>query len=154
QSLLLAELRLPPQPTVLVVEDVHWADEATVDVITVLGRRVESLPALLVLSFRAGEVPPAHPLQASLGATRSVASVFLELEPLSAGAVASLAGDGDAADVYALTGGNPFYVTELLGAPPDTELPPSVATVVLGRASRLDPEARRLVELVAMVPTR
>ena len=65
QRLLIAELELPPQPTVLVLEDVHWADDATLDSITVLGRRIGSLPALLVLTFRAGEVPPGHPLHAA-----------------------------------------------------------------------------------------
>ena len=71
QTLLLAELELPPRPTVLVLEDVHWADDATFDSITVLGRRIGSLPALLVLTFRAGEVPPGHPLHATVGAIRA-----------------------------------------------------------------------------------
>ena len=115
QSLLIAELELPPQPTVLVLEDVHWADDATLDSITVLGRRVASLPALLVLTFRGGEAPPAHPLRAALGAIRAGDSMFLELAPLSEQAVASLAGD-ETDDVYAATGGNPFYVTEMIGS--------------------------------------
>ena len=45
QSLLIEELELPPSPTVLVLEDVHWADDATLDSITVLGRRIGTLPA-------------------------------------------------------------------------------------------------------------
>src|SRR6266536_349865 len=57
-GLLVEELELPPRPTVLVLEDVHWADDATLDAITVLGRRIAAVPALLVLTFRAGEVPP------------------------------------------------------------------------------------------------
>ena len=118
QALLLAELALPPRPTVLVLEDVHWADDATLDSITVLGRRIGQLPALLVLTFRAGEAPPGHPLLAALGAIRADSSTLLELEPLSAGAVAALAGDG-ADEVYAATGGNPFYVTELLASRTD-----------------------------------
>src|SRR4051812_34714457 len=65
QSLLIAELELPPSPTVLVFEDVHWADDATLDLITVLGRRVRSLPALVVLTYRSGEVPSGHPLHAA-----------------------------------------------------------------------------------------
>jgi DNA-binding CsgD family transcriptional regulator len=153
QTLLVAELALPPHPTVLVLEDVHWADEATLDSITVLGRRIGSLPALLVLTFRAGEAPPGSSLRAALGATRADDSVFLELEPLSERAVASLAGDAAVA-VYAATGGNPFYVTELLASRPAAELPPSVANAVLGRAARLDETARHLVELVSVVPSR
>jgi predicted ATPase/DNA-binding CsgD family transcriptional regulator len=153
QALLLAELERPPRPTVLVLEDVHWADDATCDSVTVLGRRIGSLPALLVLTFRAGELAHGHPLHAALGAIRPEDSVVVELEPLSAGAVASLAGDGTD-DVYALTRGNPFYVTELLAARGDEALPPSVATAVRARAARLDRDARRLVELVSVVPGR
>ncbi|MFL5925753.1 MAG: ATP-binding protein [Gaiellaceae bacterium] len=153
QRLLLQELELAPRPTVLVLEDVHWADDATLDAVTVLGRRIGSLPALVVLVFRAGEVPPAHPLRSAVGAVRPGEAVFVELEPLSEAAVAALA-PGDARDVYAATGGNPFYVTELLASRTAVELPPSVANAVLGRASRLDESSRRLVELVSIVPGR
>ena len=153
QDLLIAELERPPRPTVLVLEDVHWADDATLDSITVLGRRIGSLPALLVMTFRGGEVPPGHPLRAVLGAIGSDEAVLLELLPLSRKAVASLAGgDGDA--LYAATGGNPFYVSELLASGDTTELPPSVANAVVARVSRLGDEARRLVELVSVVPNR
>ena len=151
QSLLIAELELPPRPTVLVVEDVHWADDATLDSITVLGRRIGSLPAIVVLTFRSGEAAP--PLRAAVGAIRAEDSVYVELAPLSAGAVASLAGEG-ADDVYAATGGNPFYVTELLASERTTDLPPSITNAVLGRVSRLDVHARRLMELVSVVPSR
>ncbi|MGE5689290.1 MAG: ATP-binding protein, partial [Pseudomonadota bacterium] len=153
QELLIAELERPPRPTVLVLEDVHWADEATFDTITVVGRRIAALPALLVLTIRSGEAPPGHPLHATLGAIRADDSVVLELAPLSEHAVAALAGD-DAERVYAATGGNPFYVTELLAARTAEELPPTIANAVVGRASRLDAVSRRLVELVSVVPTR
>jgi DNA-binding CsgD family transcriptional regulator/tetratricopeptide (TPR) repeat protein len=153
QSLLLAELEQPPRPTVLVLEDVHWADDATCDAITVIGRRIASLPALLVLTFRAGEAPPGHPLHAAIGAIRADDTFVLELAPLSEGAVASLAGD-DARGLFAATGGNPFYVTELLAWGPEEQLPPSVANAVLGRAARLDPDSQELLQLVSVVPTR
>jgi DNA-binding CsgD family transcriptional regulator/tetratricopeptide (TPR) repeat protein len=153
QSLLIAELELAPRPTVLVLEDVHWADDATLDSIAVLGRRIGSLPVLLVLTFRGGEVSPAHPLRAALAAIGAGDLVFLELAPLSHHAVASLAG-ADTEGVYAATGGNPFYVTELLASRPDADLPPSVANAVLGRASRLDDDSWRLVQLVSVVPNR
>ncbi|HJU46836.1 MAG TPA: AAA family ATPase, partial [Gaiellaceae bacterium] len=152
-TLLLAELERPPAPTVLVLEDVHWADHATLDAITVLGRRIGSLPALLVLTFRTGEVAPGHPLHAALGAVRAANATFVELEPLSDRAVAALAG-ADGEEIYAQTRGNPFYVTELLASPSDGVLPPSVATAVRGRMSRLDDDARGLIELVSVVPNR
>jgi predicted ATPase/DNA-binding CsgD family transcriptional regulator len=152
QALVLAELDLPPEPTVLVLEDVHWADDATLDLITVLGRRIASRPALLVLTFRTGEAPPGHPLHAVLGGIPADVSETIELAPLSPGAVASLAEAGGD-ELYATTRGNPFYVTELL-AWDSPKLPPSVANAVLGRAARLDDAGRRLVELVSVVPTR
>ena len=152
-QLLLAELALPPQPTVLVLEDVHWADEATLDVITVLARRIHSLPVLLVLTCRDGEAPRGHPVHAAVSATRPGESILLPLAPLSEDAVASLSGDG-AAGVFTATRGNPFYVTELLASRTADDLPPSIANAVRGRVSRLAEEERHLVELVSVVPNR
>jgi DNA-binding CsgD family transcriptional regulator/tetratricopeptide (TPR) repeat protein len=153
QTLLMGELELPPSPTVLVIEDVHWADDATLDSITVLGRRIVAMPALVVLTFRGGEVPPGHRLHATIGSVPADTAVVIELPPLSQNAVLSLAGV-DAASVYAATGGNPFYVSEMLASRTTSDLPPSVANAVLGRASRLEESARRLVELVSIVPGR
>lgn len=150
--LLLEELNLPPRPTVMVLEDVHWADEATVDAITVIGRRIAQVPALLVVTLRHGELDPGHPIHAALDDISAETSLYIQLAPLSRTAVANLAGD-DTDRVYAATGGNPFYVTEMLATLP-AELPQSVANAVLGRSSRLDESSRRLVELVSMVPSR
>jgi DNA-binding CsgD family transcriptional regulator/tetratricopeptide (TPR) repeat protein len=153
QDLLVAELERRPQPTVLMLEDVHWADDATLDAIMMLGRRIAALPAVLIATYRAGEAPPGHPLHAALGVVPPESSVALELLPLSPAAVAELAGeDGD--ELYAVTGGNPFYVTELLASREAHDLPPSVATAILARVSRLGADARRLVELVSVVPNR
>src|SRR3954447_18690506 len=79
QSLLVAELERRPRPVVLALEDVHWADEATLDAITVLGRRVGSLPALLVLTYRTGEAPPGHRLYATVGAIGAGGAALVEL---------------------------------------------------------------------------
>lgn len=146
--LLLAELAVP-EPAVLVIEDIHWADEATLDVVTLLARRISSLPVLLVLTCRDGEAPPGHPVHAVVSAVSTV----LELEPLSADAVASLSGEG-ADDLYAATGGNPFYVTELLASRTADEPPRSIVNAVRGRVARVSDDARRLVELVSVVPNR
>ncbi len=153
QDLLLAELESPPRPTVLVLEDVHWADHATLDALTLLGRRIGTLPAQLVATYRAGEAPPGHPLHAALGAIRPEDMVLLELPPLSRDAVTALAG-GQADELYATTGGNPFYVTELLASRDGPQPPPSIANAVVARVSRLDVASRRLVELVSVVPNR
>jgi DNA-binding CsgD family transcriptional regulator/tetratricopeptide (TPR) repeat protein len=153
QDLLIAELEQPPHPAVLVLEDVHWADHATLDSVTVIGRRIGTLPALLVVTYRGGEAPPGHPLHAALGAVRPDDVLLLELLPLSREAVAALAGEA-ADELYAATRGNPFYVTELLASREGTDPPPSVASAVSARVARLDGPARRLVELVSAVPNR
>lgn len=151
-SLLIDELNRSPSPTVLVIDDAHWADDATLDAVTFIGRRIAALPAMLVLTFRTGEDAAAGPLHAALAAVRSSMPLYLELTPLSHQAVASLAGDRSN-EVYSATGGNPFFVSELLTTVPDA-VPPSVTHAVVGRAARLSDEARYLVDLVSVVPTR
>lgn len=151
-ALLLDELAARPSPVVMVIEDVHWADQATIDAITVIGRRIGRVPAALVLTYRSGELGPGHPLPAALDSVRAGISLFLELSPLSRAAVASLAGD-DAEAIYAASGGNPFYVTEL-AAGSAADLPPTVASAVRGRVARLGGDARRLLELVSIAPSR
>jgi len=151
-ALLLDELAARPSPVVMVIEDVHWADQATIDAITVIGRRISRIPAALVLTYRSGELGPGHPLPAALESMRAGISLLLQLAPLSPAAVAALAGD-DAEAVYAATGGNPFYVTELAAGRP-SKLPPTVASAVRGRVARLGDDARRLAELVSISPSR
>jgi hypothetical protein len=75
------------------------------------------------------------------------------MAPLSAAAVAELAG-GPADDLHALTGGNPFYVTELLAAGAGGETPATVRDAVLARVARLDPQARRLLDAAAVLRPR
>ena len=142
-------------PALLVVEDLHWADEATLDVVRLLGRRIESLALLVVLSYRDEHVDRGHPLRIVLGDLPPAGTVRLALAPLSAGAIATLAGD-ETVDVDALarrTGGNPFFVTEVLAAR-GAELPATVRDAVLGRAARLSAPARRILDAVSIFPPR
>ncbi|MGH3811964.1 MAG: ATP-binding protein [Pseudonocardiaceae bacterium] len=142
-------------PTVVVVEDVHWADDATLDVLRYLARRLDGLRAVLVLTFRDVEVDAAHPLQRLLGAFAGAPVHRLPLLPLSAAAVGALCAgtDRDGAAVYGLTGGNPFYVTEALAAPPDA-VPPTITDTVLARLCRLNPDCRSALEQLSVAPTR
>ena len=143
-------------PTVLVVEDIHWADDATLDVIRLTGRRAEAVPALIVASYRDDELDRARGLRIVVGELATALSTRrLRLDPLSPEAVARLAAPygADPAELYARTGGNPFFVTEALAAGNET-IPPTVRDAVLARASRLGPDARRLLEAVAIVPSR
>jgi predicted ATPase len=110
---------LARRPAVVVLEDVHWADEASLDALRILGRRVDEVGALVIASYRDDELAPGHPFRrvlAELARVRTVRSV--RLEGLSQGAVELLAQRHgvDASDLYRLTGGNPFFVTETLAA--------------------------------------
>ncbi|HST24796.1 MAG TPA: LuxR C-terminal-related transcriptional regulator [Gaiellaceae bacterium] len=143
--------------TVLVIEDVHWADEATLDVVRLLGRRADGVPALVVASYRDTELGRSHPLRQVLGELASDgAAVRLQLEPLSLDSVAQLAEPfgSDASELYAKSGGNPFFVTEALAGGGKAEIPPTVRDAVLARVTRLSRDARTLLEAVAVVPQR
>ena len=152
---LVRELR-DGKPTILVLEDVHWADEATLDVLRLLGRRVEGVPVVLVATYRDDELDLAHPLRITLGELATGAAVErLRIEPLSPQAVGKLAeAHGfDSEELYRKTGGNPFFVTEVL-ASGETEVPPTVRDAVIARAARLTPEARSLLEAAAVATPR
>jgi DNA-binding CsgD family transcriptional regulator len=142
------------RPTVCVVEDAHWADEATLDLLTYLGRRIASVPALLVVTFRDDELAPDHPLRRAAAGVSPGRAARVELAPLSREAVGELAGDGGDADaLHAATGGNPFFVTEAIGAGLG-RTPPTVRDAVLARAARLSPPARSALEMMSVVPGR
>ena len=140
-------------PSILVLEDVHWADDATLDVLRLVGRRVASLSAALLVSYRQTELGRFHPLRQVLGEFGSGASsVRLTLAPLSPEAVAHLAEPHgvDGAALHERTGGNPFFVTEVLAA--GEVIPETVRDAVLARAARLTPAARALLDAVAIAP--
>jgi len=149
------------QRRVWVIEDAHWADGATLDLVRFLARRIDSLPLLLLVSYRDDELGAQHPLAVALGdVARAAALTRIGLEPLSRQAVAALAaGTGVNADqLYQLTGGNPFYVTEVLAAGVaafgrDT-LPRSISEAVRGRLGRLSQPARETAEAVAVCGPR
>lgn len=154
-SALLEELQKRPVPTIVVFEDVHWADEATLDLIKFLGRRIPHLPVLFLLTYRDPELSLDHALQAVWGDLPSTAVVRLPLPPLSEHAVISLAQQArrDAKELYATTRGNPFFVTEVL-ASDAPGVPLTVRDAVIARIARLSAEARTLLELVSVIPAR
>jgi DNA-binding CsgD family transcriptional regulator/tetratricopeptide (TPR) repeat protein len=148
---LIAELRARA-PTVLVLEDVHWADEATLDVIALLAARVGSVPALVLATYRDDELDRNEQLRFVLGEPiRGTAR--LKLAPLSRAAVLELAEPHgvDGEELYRRTDGNPFFVVEALAAAGEP-IPETVRDAVLARAARLSRPARRLLEAVAIVP--
>ncbi len=147
-------LRARP-PDIVVLEDLHWADEATLDVLRLLARRIEALPALVLVTYRDDELDPRHPLRIVLGELPSGSAARLALPPLSAQGVAELAGSigVDPAELHRRTAGNPFYVTEVLAAA-DAGIPETVRDAVLARAARLDDRERALLDAVAIAPMR
>ncbi len=152
---LLDELDRRGRPQVVVVEDAHWADEATLDLLVFLGRRMDRTRALLVVTYRDDELAPGHPLLAVPGSLPPGTLHRLKLGPLSEEAVAELgrrAGRGTAG-LHALTGGNPLLVTEVLAAA-DAGVPPTIRDLVLARLAGLPAAAQEVVRLVAVVPTR
>ncbi len=141
---------------VLVLEDVHWADGASLDVLRVLGRRVEGSDALVVATYRDDEVTGDHPLRVVLGELASAPGVVRVTVPrLSREAVRELASPlgADADAIHRLTLGNAFFVTEVLAAG-GGELPETVRDAVLARVALLDEAARRLIEAIAVIPLR
>jgi DNA-binding CsgD family transcriptional regulator len=150
---LLHELR-DRRATIVVLEDLHWADEATLDVFGILAGRVRSVPALVLCTYRDDELDRNHPLRLVLGglATRD-AITRMGLAPLSAEAVAVLAASTsvDAAELHRTTGGNPFYVTEVL-AGGAADIPSTVRDAVHARVARLGAEARELLDAAAVLP--
>ncbi len=143
------------RPVVAVFEDVHWADDATLDLLKFLGRRIDRVPCVLILSWRDDEVSAAHPLRRLLGELPASLVTRLALEPLSAGAVDGLARAAmrSAAGLHALTRGNPLFVSELLRHGADG-VPLGVQDLVLARFARLGAAAQAVVRLASTVPTR
>jgi DNA-binding CsgD family transcriptional regulator len=150
----------PRRPVIAVIEDVHWADEATLDLLIFIGRRVADTGAVIVVTYRDEEIGPDHPLRPVLGRLATLPAVDrLRLPRLTEPAVATLAADhpADAAQVYRVTGGNPFFVTEILAAGTGAgagTVPETVSDAVLARAAQLPPPARAALDAAAAVPDR
>lgn len=142
-------------PTIVVIEDAHWADEATLDLLKFVGRRIHRFPSMLLVTYRDDEVGADHPLRFVLGDLPHKTAKRLHLPPLSEAAVSALAQragrQGDA--LFSATGGNPFFVTEVL-ANQGQPVPATVRDAVLSRVARLSPAARSALELVSIVPAR
>jgi len=149
---LLLEVSGPGVLDVVVIEDIHWADEATLDLLRYLSRRLREAAVLLIATYRDDGLAAGDPLRVTLGdlgsqrCTRRVGLV-----PLSADAVRQLAGGSGppAAELYRLTGGNPFYVTEVLCAGME-QVPPSARDAVLARAAQLSDDAREVLDVAAL----
>jgi DNA-binding CsgD family transcriptional regulator len=149
---------LAAEPALLALEDLHWADEATLQLLRYLGRRVNGLPLLVVGTFRDDASAPGSPLAVLLGDLATASGVTrMALRPLSPQAVQRLVEEAgsplDAAALHRSTDGNPFFVTEVLAAG-GSQLPVTVRDAVLARTSRLSPPAREVLAAAAVVGPR
>ncbi|HEU0133130.1 MAG TPA: LuxR C-terminal-related transcriptional regulator [Mycobacteriales bacterium] len=150
----LAALRETPR--VVVFEDVHWTDEATLDLLRFLGRRLGDVPVLLVATYRDDEVTATHPLRLVLGDLAGAAAVRrLHVPLLSRDAVDAIAATHglDGETLYRATGGNPFFVSEVVAAG-SAEIPETVRDAVLARVGRLPANARAVADAASLVPYR
>ena len=168
------------RPLVLLLEDLHWADPASLDLLRALARALPTLPLLLLATYRADELSPAHPLTRLLPAlVREAPVARLDLRPLRAADVTTLVAeryrlpDADTTRLAAYTHGraegNPLFVGELLrtleeegtlqqtsagwtlGFLAHVRVPPLLRQIIEGRAARLDGESQRLLAIAAVI---
>jgi DNA-binding CsgD family transcriptional regulator len=152
----LFEQLLPPHPLSLVIlEDLHWADEATLDCVRFLGRRIQRTRCLLLATYRDDELAATHPLRGALGQLTGQHCARIHVPPLSLRAVEQLTRGThrNANHVYEVTAGNPFFVRELLSAPAGA-IPETVRDTVLARLMLCSPAARALAATVSLLPGR
>ncbi len=164
---------LPPASCLLFLDDLHWADPSTLDLLYYLARAEPAVPLGLIGTYRPEEMPPGHPLtRLRQSLSRDGRVQWLHLTPLSAAAVTELAcglvGRQDAAALgdwlYRESEGNPFILTEIVYAlqeldalhrlPAVAPLPASVQDVILQRVERLSLPAQQLLGLAAVIGRR
>ncbi len=143
---------------ILVFEDVHWADHATLDLLKFLGRRISFLNCLIIISFRSDEILNNQALKQVLAALPAQKLERIELQPLSHDSVTKLAHekgiDQNLDTLYRTTGGNPFFVTELLATKKISQLnvPASVRDAISARLNSLDKSEQELLETISLIP--
>jgi DNA-binding CsgD family transcriptional regulator len=154
---LMAELQADSElATLLVIEDAHWADEATLDLLHFLARRVERTRALVLVTYRDDALGRDHPFVVLLGDLAGQSGVHrIALPPLSQAGVAVLAGQRltEVEELHRITGGNPFFVTEVL-ATSGTEIPATVRAAVLARRARLSASGQAAIDALAVIGSR
>ena len=155
-SALLDELRSGDRPTLLVVEDLHWADEATIDLIKFLSRRISETKVLVIATYREDEIGTRHPLRMLLGdLSGSKTAIRIELSRLTMDAVRVLIAGRplDPKLLHRRTSGNPFFIAEVLSSA-GQGIPKTVRDAVLARAAKLGPAGRNVLEAAAVIGSR
>lgn len=153
-SSIFRELSKQKQTTIIVFEDVHWADEATLDFVKFLGRRISQLSCLFILTYRDNEIYPGHPLRNVLGQLPVHSLTRLTLTPLTRPAVEKLAAERgySGEDVYSISGGNPFYVNEILAGYSEG-VPDNIKDSILSVYNQQTEKTKRVWEILSVLPT-
>lgn len=148
------ELTNQQQPVVMIFEDIHWADEATLDFIKFFIRRITQTSCFFLLTYRDNEIHSRHLLRNIFGELAAGSFTRLQLLPLSGEAVTKLATDKgySGEDVYSISGGNPFYVNEIL-ASYSPGIPENIKDSILAVHNRQDEKTRYIWDVLSMLPT-
>jgi DNA-binding CsgD family transcriptional regulator/tetratricopeptide (TPR) repeat protein len=148
------ELNNQKGPILIIFEDIHWADEATLDFIKFLARRISLVRCLFILTYRDNEIHSRHPLRTVLGQLNPASFSRIQLPPLTLEAVDKLAREKgfNGENVYSISGGNPFYVNEIL-AGYSTGVPDNIKDSILSVYNRLDENTKHIWELLSAMPT-
>ena len=151
------------QPLVVVVEDVHWADESTGDLLLYVATAVRAAPVVVVATRRPPGRDGTSGLAVALGElVRSGRAIDLQLGPLEDAETGELIGQLIGAEpsrgmfdrVTARAEGNPFFVEELVAAGGGDDLPTTIGDLILQRVARTDPQTRQLLRIAAVVGRR
>jgi len=141
------------EKTLIVFEDIHWADEATLDFIKFFIRRITQLPCLFILTYRDDEINIQHPLRTVLGQLPADSFTRLKLTALSKSAVEKLALEKGykGEDVYSISGGNPFYVNEIL-ASYSPGVPDNIKDSILSVYDRQEEGTKNAWQMCSVIP--
>jgi DNA-binding CsgD family transcriptional regulator len=153
-SKLFYELKNKTTTSVIIFEDIHWADDATLDFIKFLARRITQLKCLFILTYRDNEIHSRHHLRNVLGQLNADSFTRLQLLPLSKTAVEKMAKEKGykGEDVYSISGGNPFYVNEIL-ASYSLGVPDNIKDSILSSYNRLDEDSKNVWQILSILPT-
>ncbi len=154
-STFIEQLKNIRRPVLLIIEDLHWADEATLDLMKFLTRRIDQINCLLLITYRDDEVPSDHPLRSILGEIPTHVSRKIKLNRLSPNSVQELSRNTsfNPEAVFKLTDGNPFYVNEVLASYSDG-IPENIKDSILSVFYKQNKETQKLWELISIMPGR
>ncbi len=138
----------------VVFEDIHWADEATLDFIKFFARRISQLKCLFILTYRDTEIHSGHPLRTIMGQLNPDSFTRIELQPLSKQAVGKMAEERgyNGEDVYRITNGNPFYVTEILASYSEG-VPDNIKDSILSVYNKMNEKTQYVWQILSVLPT-